>query len=98
MSAKTLAQNEPVGVGAAIVGLIAAAGPLLVLIGIDLSPEVLAGINALAVAAVGLVAALVRSKVIPVNKDIPESTEGASGPVESASPEGREPDGLGGYI
>lgn len=60
--------NEPVAVGAAVVGFFNAAIAALNLI-YDLGDDTVVVLNALAVALVTLVAAVVRSRVSPVGKE-----------------------------
>lgn len=63
-----IATKEPVGIGFAVVGVVAAALPVLTLFGIEIGEEQQVALNALTVAVVTLVTAVViRGKVTPVN-------------------------------
>lgn len=57
--------NEPVAVGAAVVAFFNAV-LAVVSVAVDIAPELIASLNACMVALVGLVAAVVRSRVTPV--------------------------------
>lgn len=92
------AQNEPVGIGGAVIAVIVAVGPLLTLFGIELSPEALGAINTLAIAVVTLVTLVVRSRVSPVVKEaiepvkeIPEGSHEPEDPEQEQFEEDADP-------